>query len=98
MVKILRKMFDSNPKKSTIVINGKCSDCGRETTIKITTISGGFGLLGGALFKCSSNGFLMKCPNCYQDNPRISSPKGPNKPFVYQLAEVAQEGIDLTPR
>jgi hypothetical protein len=44
MVKILGEMFESNPAKSIIVINGKCSDCGHYTTIEITTTSGGFGL------------------------------------------------------
>jgi len=78
MIVILRKMFEANPEKSTIVLKGKCSDCGREATIDITRTSGGFGLQGGALFKCSSDGHLVKCPDCYHVNPRISSLKGPN--------------------
>ena len=98
MVKILGEMFESNPEKSTIVINGKCSSCGRETTIEITTTSGGFGLLGGTIFKCSPNGYLMKCPSCYQDSPRIFSPKGSNKPFVYQLSEIAHGRVHLASR
>ena len=71
MLEILKKIFEANPGKSTIVLNGKCSDCGCETTIKITQTSGGFGLQGGALFKCSSDGYLVKCHDCYQVNPII---------------------------
>jgi hypothetical protein len=87
MIEILKNMFKTKPEKSTIVIKGKCSDCGSETTIEITPTSGGFGLQGGALFKCSSDGFFMKCSDCYKDNPRISSSKGLNKGLVYQYHE-----------
>lgn len=65
MKEILGKMFESHPEKSVILLKDKCSDCGREVTINITPTSGGFGLQGGALFKCLSNGYLTKCPNCY---------------------------------
>jgi hypothetical protein len=71
MIEILRKMFEANPEKSTIVLNCKCSDCGCETIIEITPTSGGFGLQGGALFKCSPEGYLAKCPVCYKANPII---------------------------
>jgi hypothetical protein len=64
MIEILRKMFDANPEKSTIVLKDKCSDCGCEKIIEITPTSGGFGLQGGALFKCSTDEYLMKCPAC----------------------------------
>jgi len=70
MIKILEKMFEDNPEKSTIVLKGKCSDCGCETIIKITATSGGFGLLGGSLFKCSPDGYLTKCPACDQTIPK----------------------------
>ena len=70
MIKILRKMFDVNPEKSTIVLNGKCSDCGCETIIEITPTSEGFGLQGGALFKCSLEEYLVKCAACCQINQR----------------------------
>jgi len=78
MIKILRKMFDVNPEKSTIVLNGKCSDCGCETIIEITPTSEGFGLQGGALFKCSLEEYLVKCAACCQINPKIDEIKGPN--------------------
>jgi hypothetical protein len=64
MIQILRKNFDANPGGSTIVLNGKCSDCGCDTIIEITPTSGGFGLQGGALFKCSPDDFFAKCPDC----------------------------------
>ena len=71
MIEILRKLFEANPEKSTIVLNGKCSDCGCETIIEITPTSGGFGLKGGTLFKYSPDDYLMKCHDCYQVNPII---------------------------
>ena len=65
MVEILKKMFETNPKKTIIVLNGKCSNCGCETIIEITSTSGGFGLQGGALFKNMLGGFSAKCADCY---------------------------------
>ena len=50
MIEILRKMFEANSGKSTIQIKGKCSDCGREIIISITSTAGGFGLQGGSFF------------------------------------------------
>ena len=64
MIQILRKMFEDSPEKSTNVLSVKCSDCGYETLIKITPTSGGFGLQGGVLFKCSPDKYLAKCPKC----------------------------------
>jgi len=49
-------MFESNPEKSIIPLKDKCSECGRE---------------GGALFKYLSDGYLMKCPDCYQTTSKI---------------------------
>lgn len=72
MIEILKKLFEANPEKSTIVLNSPCSDCECETVIEITPTSGGFGLQGGALFKYSSDDYLMKCHNCYQVNPIIN--------------------------
>ena len=85
MIETLRKMFEANPEKSTIALRGKCSDCSREVTIVITPTSGGFGFLGGSLFKCSADGYLMKCPDCHQANPKISSLKVPNKGLLVDI-------------
>jgi two-component system chemotaxis response regulator CheY len=71
MVEILRKMFKAHPEKSTIVLIDNCSDCGCEAIIEITPTSCGFGLQGGALFKCPPNGYLAKCPNCYKESQKI---------------------------
>ena len=73
MIEILRKMFQDSPEKSTIALKDKCSDCGCETIVEITPTSGGFGLQGGSLFKCSPDEYLVKCPNCYQVNPKIDN-------------------------
>jgi len=73
MIEILRKMFKANPKKSTIELIEKCSDCGRETIIEVTPTSKGFGLQGGFLLKCPPDGYLAKCPACYEANPKNES-------------------------
>ncbi len=71
MIEILRKLFEANPEKATSVLNCQCSDCGCKTIIKITPTSGGFGLHGGVLFKCSPDDYSVKCHDCYQVNPII---------------------------
>jgi hypothetical protein len=68
MVEILQKMFDSSPDKSKIVLNNICSDCKKEIIIQITPTSGGFGLLGGALFENANGGYYARCPICYNLN------------------------------
>ena len=73
MIEILRKMFEANPKKSTIELIEKCSDCGRETIIEVTPTSKGFGLQGGFLLKCQPDGYLAKCPACYEASPKNES-------------------------
>ena len=71
MIEILRKMFEANPEKSTIVLKDKCSDCGRETTSEITPTSVGFGVQVGVLFKSSTDKYIAKCPACYEANFKI---------------------------
>jgi hypothetical protein len=66
MIEILKKMFEANSEKSTIVLNHKCSDCGCDVIIEITPVSGGFGLQGGFLFKGSPDECFAKCPDCYK--------------------------------
>jgi hypothetical protein len=73
MIEILRKMFKANPQKSTIVLNEKCSDCGRETIIEITPTSVGFGMLGGVLFKSSTDKYIAKCLACYKTHFKTDS-------------------------
>jgi len=70
MITILRKKFESNPGKSTIKLKDKCSDCGCEIKIKISSTSGGYGLQGGALFKSKAVGFFARCPDCYAINEK----------------------------
>ncbi|MDH4205486.1 MAG: hypothetical protein OEV45_08155 [Desulfobacteraceae bacterium] len=78
MIEILRKIFEANPEKSTLVLNGKCSDCGCETILEITPTSGGFGLQGGILFKSSTDKYIVKCPACIEANPNIDEIKRSN--------------------
>ena len=63
MVEMLKKLFEANPEKSTIVFKGRCSDCGDDVIINITLTSGGFGLQGGTLLEQSPNGHLAVCFN-----------------------------------
>ena len=71
MIEILKKMFEANPGKSTIVLKEKCSDCGCDLVIEITSTSGGFGLQSGALFKGSlPDEYFAKCPACCQRNSK----------------------------
>ena len=72
MIEVLWKIFEANPEKSTIIANGKCSDYGRKVIIEIKPTSGGFGLMGGVLVKCSSNQYLAKCADCYKFNPKVA--------------------------
>ncbi|MBW1726020.1 MAG: hypothetical protein JRF31_10695 [Deltaproteobacteria bacterium] len=85
MIEILKKIFEDNPEKSTIVLNVKCSDCGCDVIIEITPTSGGFGLLGGSLFKCSPDEYFAKCPDCYKTNPKINDHHKPK--HIISLSE-----------
>ena len=73
MIEILRKMFEANPDKSQIVLKEKCSDCGCEINIEITPTSAGFGMLGGVLFKSSTDKYIAKCPACYKAHFKMDS-------------------------
>ena len=71
MIKIIKKMFEEDPGRSTIVLKVNCSDCGCDTIINVTPTSGGFGLQGGILFKCSPEEYSAKCPDCYKLNTKM---------------------------
>lgn len=85
MLEILRKMFEENPGRSTIVLKDECSDCGCETIIEITPTSEGFGLQGGALFKCSPDGFFFRCPACCQANSKANEYQESENKFIKVL-------------
>ncbi|MBW2573667.1 MAG: hypothetical protein JRE61_15415 [Deltaproteobacteria bacterium] len=70
MVEILKKIFESNPENSTILLNDTCSDCKRKVVIEITPTSGGFGLQGGALYKNTLESYSAKCPDCFKVTPK----------------------------
>ena len=70
MVEILKKIFECNPEKSSIIIKDRCSDCGCEVIIEITSVSGGFGLQGGALNKSMHGGYFAKCSVCFKMNSK----------------------------
>ena len=93
MIEKLRKIFEANPEKSTMVLKAKCSDCGREVTIHIIPTSGGFGFQGGALFKCSVDGYLVKCPDCYQAKAKIIPLKVPDNDLIYKPQRCKSRGL-----
>jgi len=72
MKEVLKKIFEAHPGKSTMTINGKCSDCGRKVTVVVETTSGGYGLLGGVLDKTSSGNYSVTCMDCYKSNFKIA--------------------------
>ena len=71
LLKKLNELFGANHEKSTIVLNDKCSDCGRETTIVVTPTSAGYGLQGGVLFMSSTDKYIAKCLACYEKHFKI---------------------------
>ena len=79
VIDILRKMFEDNPEKSTIVLKEKCSDCGCDTIIEITPTSSGFGLMGGFLFKSPNDKYTAKCPACYEKHFKVDIAVNGNK-------------------
>lgn len=74
MIDVLRKIFEANPEKSTITINGKCSDCGRKVIVEIKPTSGGYGLQGGILIKRSPEKYSISCPECFKLDSKIEAP------------------------
>jgi len=74
--KRLKKIFEADSEKSTIVLREKCSDCGCDTIIEIIPTSRGYGLQGGALFMSSDDEFIAKCLNCYEKHFKIDDKSG----------------------
>ena len=94
LIETLRKIFKAKPEKSTIVLKGKCSDCGCKIILNITSTSEGFGMQGGVLFKCSPARYCAKCPDCYKVNPNIDSHYKP-KYNGSLLDKIPEDGLDL---
>ncbi len=76
LIEILRKIFEADPGKTTIELKDKCSDCGCEIIVNITSTAGGFGLQGGALFKSSPDEYFVKCPDCYTEGEKMRRSEG----------------------
>ena len=74
MIDVLRKIFKANPEKSTITIIGKCSDCGRRVIVEVKPTSGGYGLQGGILVRCSPEKYSITCPECHEFNSEMVAP------------------------
>jgi hypothetical protein len=93
MIEILKKMFEVNPERSTIVLKDKCSYCGRETVIEITPTSGGFGLQGGILRERSADEYFIECETCYKVIPDIVT-----SPISKGLLKPSQNNLLAQPR
>ena len=93
MIEILKKMFETNPDKSKIVLKDKCLCCGRETIIEITPTSGGFGLQGGILRECSADEYFIECETCYKVIPDIVT-----SPISKGLLKPSQNNLLAQPR
>ena len=77
MKDMLKQIFEANPEKSTIIINGKCSDCEREMVVEIVPTPGGYGLKGGILVKCSPEKYSITCPECYKFSSNVKTTHRP---------------------
>jgi hypothetical protein len=42
--------------------------------VEIKPTSGGYGLQGGILVKCSSEKYSITCPECYKFNSKMEAP------------------------
>lgn len=82
MIEILKKMFQADPNKTTLVLKDICSDCGSETIIEVTPTSGGFGLEGGTLLKCSSDEYIAQCSACLDSNPKTDDHQNREEKFI----------------
>ncbi len=74
MIDVLRKTFEAIPEESTITINSKCSECRRKVIVEIKPTSGGYGLMGGILAKCSPEKYSITCPECYKFKSKMEAP------------------------
>jgi hypothetical protein len=72
-IKALKKIFEDIPPKSTVTLNCKCSFCGNEILMNITSTSGGFGLNGGILREYSFDTHLVICRKCYESDKETSN-------------------------
>jgi hypothetical protein len=73
MIEELRKLFEANPDKTTITVNGRCSDCGRKLVVEIKPTSGGYGLQGGILVECPPEKYCITCLKCYNLNAKMEA-------------------------
>jgi hypothetical protein len=83
MKEVLKKIFEAHPGKSTMTINGICSDCGCKVTVVVERTSGGYGLLGGVLDKTSFENYAITCLDCYKSNLKIAKRRAADATTAY---------------
>ena len=67
----LKKIIDDTAEGETGIIHNKCIDCGFSSAVKIHKTSGGYGLLGGALYEVEDRVYV-KCGDCYKKDPKFN--------------------------
>jgi hypothetical protein len=88
MKEVLKKIFKAHPGRSTITINGKCSDCGRSVTVVVKPTSGGYGLMGGILNTSSPGNYSIKCIDCHKSNLKIADRHDAKRKLAKQLSNL----------
>ncbi len=83
MKEVLKKIFDAHPGKSTMALNGRCSDCGRKVAVVVEATSEGYGLMGGVLEKASSENYAITCIDCYKSKPNIAERRAADAASTY---------------
>ncbi len=72
-VERLHDLFDANPEKSALGFEGRCHDCGRETTVAVALTPEGFAISGGAVYEPEPERYQNKCEQCFGANPALSN-------------------------
>jgi hypothetical protein len=65
----LTALFEANPGKTTLNIQGKCIACRRNLTVEICTTMDGFGFNGGMLLDKDQQDYVVSCVDCIHAAP-----------------------------
>jgi hypothetical protein len=72
-VERLHDLFDANPDKNALGFEGRCHDCGADTTVTVELTAEGFAIRGGAVYEPEPTRYRNKCERCYGVNPSLSN-------------------------
>ena len=65
-VESIESVFAQSPDANHCIYASKCHKCQRDTEIRITKTSGGYGFLGGILYEPYPHVYLILCSDCYE--------------------------------